>query len=1209
MYAVGRLGSYIAAPFHPFGGAVDIIVVEQQDGSFKSSPWYVKFGKFQGVLKSKEKIVAICVNGVEADFHIYLDHKGEAYFLKEVENEEDPIVFSSYSSGDEADDKCTSGGMKKSKSCDFDLNLPASEAQINVGGAEVVARTNSRRSRILGFMFGGKSMKKDGSKSAGADDNVVRTSSFERAEIAADLLEVKWSTNLPTGKPRKINSSRLSASDTIAQETDMNLVVDNGEGKDTLVVHDKIECNENYFILPEATDPCSSKMSICSLHSSNDSPECSNRGSKISSQAPQDHQDVEMTSLHVSISQDVEEVSHQNTLVIEGCNGGNANLDEGKETCIEGTNFAFPQMAEPCAKYIVKDECKETDSLLRSASSREESGACCPESEKSSMDCAFPGDQNVVLQKFYERGSEEAVVDRALLCKESKLTPESKSITEENADGEPLGVSAPGEYLKTETVTGNKETLIDAGEERILGEFLSTSHVNSVNLDSTKSEILVVTSHEKRGEHDIEHNLGTETHGPFWNQSQMVSLVHSCASGISELGLQEQLNEPGSHFHRTGNKALGWIGKPDPQDTISNFIPLEEMQTLDEGNETNKLQTSDTFGNLEGLSVNDLPKEVDSASKSASDISEDNQFFLGDINELVPDTMQQKDSTSSRTLGIVEHLIVTQDEIARLDDTNELSASSVKLGHERFPKAFQFQGEETECSLNSLIPRVGTGLDKEKGLVIGSLPNIHSLFDNMGMSDVQRTRSHSLDLDSENTQLEEVKKSSLEFNSDTECQLVDDHSKCQEVQFFEEFKNLLTTNKVEISLSKHLMYKGMGTNAASQVFDAERVDLEKLISLGPSFVNNERLIARIGGHYYPWDAAQPTILGMISCEQEQILEPDHVEAVNRKVETQVVDSSKANDSDAKSTSSAGWKLWSFKSSKSTSPVKPGTDEAAVSEIQRVLESTNDVAEDRTELKDKVPWKKVKSIVPTSQQLASLKLNEGKNIITFTFSTAMLGTQQVDARIYLWKWNTLVVVSDVDGTITRSDVLGQFMPLVGRDWSQIGVTHLFSAIKENGYQLLFLSARSISQAYLTRQFLVNLNQDGKALPDGPVVISPDGLFPSLFREVIRRAPHEFKIACLMDIKALFPRDCNPFYAGFGNRDTDEFSYLKVGIPKGKIFIINAKGEVTVNRRTDRKSYTSLHALVHDMFPATSSSSEQEEFNSWNYWRTPLSGFST
>ncbi|TQD98467.1 hypothetical protein C1H46_015922 [Malus baccata] len=76
----------------------------------------------------------------------------------------------------------------------------------------------------------------------------------------------------------------------------------------------------------------------------------------------------------------------------------------------------------------------------------------------------------------------------------------------------------------------------------------------------------------------------------------------------------------------------------------------------------------------------------------------------------------------------------------------------------------------------------------------------------------------------------------------------------------------------------------------------------------------------------------------------------------------------------------------------------------------------------------------------------------------------------------------------------------------------------------------------------------------------------------------------------DIKSLFPSDCNPFYAGFGNRDTDEFSYLKVGIPKGKIFIINPKGEVVVNRRVDTKSYTSLHALVNGMFPPTNSSEQ-------------------
>jgi len=206
-----------------------------------------------------------------------------------------------------------------------------------------------------------------------------------------------------------------------------------------------------------------------------------------------------------------------------------------------------------------------------------------------------------------------------------------------------------------------------------------------------------------------------------------------------------------------------------------------------------------------------------------------------------------------------------------------------------------------------------------------------------------------------------------------------------------------------------------------------------------------------------------------------------------------------------------------------------------------------------------------------------------------------------ALLFCCKWPKSLEV--LNATIFRSDVLGQVMPLVGRDWSHSGVARLFSAIKENGYQLLFLSARAIVQAYLTKNFLFNLKQDGKALPNGPVVISPDGLFPSLYREVIRRAPHEFKIACLEDIKALFPSDYNPFYAGFGNRDTDELSYKKMGIPKGKIFIINPKGEVAVNSSVDVKSYTSLHTLVNDMFPPTTLV-EQEDYNNWNYWKVPL-----
>ena len=44
------------------------------------------------------------------------------------------------------------------------------------------------------------------------------------------------------------------------------------------------------------------------------------------------------------------------------------------------------------------------------------------------------------------------------------------------------------------------------------------------------------------------------------------------------------------------------------------------------------------------------------------------------------------------------------------------------------------------------------------------------------------------------------------------------------------------------------------------------------------------------------------------------------------------------------------------------------------------------------------------------------------------------------------------VSDVDGTITKSDVLGHLAYIVGRDWTHSGVAHLFTNIEANGYQV-------------------------------------------------------------------------------------------------------------------------------------------------------------
>ena len=61
----------------------------------------------------------------------------------------------------------------------------------------------------------------------------------------------------------------------------------------------------------------------------------------------------------------------------------------------------------------------------------------------------------------------------------------------------------------------------------------------------------------------------------------------------------------------------------------------------------------------------------------------------------------------------------------------------------------------------------------------------------------------------------------------------------------------------------------------------------------------------------------------------------------------------------------------------------------------------------------------------------------------------------------------LVITDVDGTITRTDVLGHILPRVGLDWSHAGITRLFSHIRANGYNILFLSSRAIPQVAAKR----------------------------------------------------------------------------------------------------------------------------------------------
>jgi phosphatidate phosphatase LPIN len=61
---------------------------------------------------------------------------------------------------------------------------------------------------------------------------------------------------------------------------------------------------------------------------------------------------------------------------------------------------------------------------------------------------------------------------------------------------------------------------------------------------------------------------------------------------------------------------------------------------------------------------------------------------------------------------------------------------------------------------------------------------------------------------------------------------------------------------------------------------------------------------------------------------------------------------------------------------------------------------------------------------------------------------------------LLDWNIRISISDIDGTVTKSDALGHIMPKLGNDWSHKGIAKLYTSIHGNEFQFMYLTSRPI-----------------------------------------------------------------------------------------------------------------------------------------------------
>ncbi|XP_061316819.1 phosphatidate phosphatase LPIN1 isoform X2 [Pezoporus flaviventris] len=390
----------------------------------------------------------------------------------------------------------------------------------------------------------------------------------------------------------------------------------------------------------------------------------------------------------------------------------------------------------------------------------------------------------------------------------------------------------------------------------------------------------------------------------------------------------------------------------------------------------------------------------------------------------------------------------------------------------------------------------------------------------------------------------------------------------------------------------------------------------------PAIIDDPNLVVKIGNKYYNWTTAGPLLLAMQAFQKP--LPKATVESIMRD----------------KMPKKGGrwWFSWRGRNSAIKEETKPeqgmsesgltGEDSSQLSMANRIKDESSSSDEDPRAAKQNlgslqtsssylslsgISYKKTLRL--TSDQLKSLKLKNGPNDVTFSVTTQYQGTCRCEGTIYLWNWDDKIVISDIDGTITRSDTLGHILPTLGKDWTHQGIAKLYHKVSQNGYKFLYCSARAIGMAGMTRGYLHWVNERGTVLPQGPVLLSPSSLFSALHREVIEKKPEKFKVQCLTDIKNLFYPNTEPFYAAFGNRPADVYSYKQVGVSLNRIFTVNPKGElIQEHAKTNISSYVRLCEVVDHIFPLLKRSHSSDfpcsdTYSQFTYWREPPLPFET
>ena len=133
-----------------------------------------------------------------------------------------------------------------------------------------------------------------------------------------------------------------------------------------------------------------------------------------------------------------------------------------------------------------------------------------------------------------------------------------------------------------------------------------------------------------------------------------------------------------------------------------------------------------------------------------------------------------------------------------------------------------------------------------------------------------------------------------------------------------------------------------------------------------------------------------------------------------------------------------------------------------------------------------------------------------------------------AEVYLYTLTDKIIISDMDGTMTKTDIRGFYHNCKGNHYLHDGYETFVRELMHNGYKIIWITMRSITMYAFSKRYIRQyVGVEGALFPE------PEEFFPSFKKEIMKKTGN-IKTNMIRMIRELFPLEVNPFDGGLGNR---------------------------------------------------------------------------